>query len=154
MKSSMESPAVRKKLEDDENRGKRQAADDSLLAVRGEVEKSNEGFVGGQKQQLKTTIAQQDVLLNDLGESVERLGKIGEAVNQELKEQSHLLDKLDGELEDASSKMGFVQSKLAKLLKTKDGCQIWTIVALTIILVIVSKYSIYSYMVYLTLLWL
>ena len=50
-----------------------------------------------------------------------------------------LLDHLDKEVDGASSAMGFVQAKLAKLLKTKDGCQIWTIVILTVTLIIISN---------------
>lgn len=135
----MESPAVRKKLEDDENRSKRQAQEDAATSIRADIERSNDQFIGGQKQQLKSTVDNQDVLLGQLGESVERLGKMGEAVNTELKEQSRLLDSLDQEMGDASEKMNFVQAKLSKLLKTKDGCQIWTVVILTVILVILGN---------------
>lgn len=141
VKNSMESPVVRKKLEDDENRSRRQVTEDSTVALRDGIERDNTNFIQNQKQQLKENIAHQDVLLEDLDESVVRLGKMGEAVNQELKEQSRLLDSLDNELEDASSRMGFVQEKLSKLLKTKDGCQIWTIVILTVILVIIGECS-------------
>jgi hypothetical protein len=42
-------------------------------------------------------------------------------------------------LDEAGEKMNFVMAKLSKLLKTKDGCQIWTIVILAVILVILSK---------------
>lgn len=134
----MESPQVRKKLEDDENKVRRQQQDDSLLAMRQGIERGNDDFIGSQKQALKTNMAQQDVLLEDLDQSVVRLGKMGETINTELKEQSRLLDHLDDEMDDAGNKMGFVQAKLSKLLKTKDGCQIWAIVILTVILVIIS----------------
>lgn len=140
----MESPAVRKKLEDDENKSKRQVQEDAATSIRADIERSNDHFIGGQKQQLKSTIDNQDVLLGQLGESVERLGKMGEAVNTELKEQSRLLDSLDQEMGDASEKMNFVQAKLSKLLKTKDGCQIWTVVILTVILVILGEILVVS----------
>jgi hypothetical protein len=46
-----------------------------------------------------------------------------------------MLDELDKEMEDASSNMASVQEALGKLLNTKDGCQIWTIVVLALILI-------------------
>jgi hypothetical protein len=52
-----------------------------------------------------------------------------------------MLDNLDSDLEQATSKMDVVMEALQKLLKTKDGCQIWTIVILTIILILLSKYT-------------
>jgi chromosome segregation ATPase len=145
IKTNMESPVVRKKLEDDENKSRRQTQDDSVTAIREDIERSNENFIGNQKQVLKKNIQDQDVLLDDLGQSVERLGKMGEAVNQELKEQSRLLDSLDNEMTDGSEKMNFVQAKLSKLLQTKDNCQIYTVVILVVILIIISKCYMYIY---------
>jgi hypothetical protein len=50
-----------------------------------------------------------------------------------------MLDRLDTDLEQATTKMDVVMEALQKLLKTKDGCQIWTIVILTFILILLSK---------------
>ena len=134
----MESPAVRRKIEDDENKQKKSIQDDSLGAVTG-IEYENTKFVRSQQQQTKEMIGQQDVQLNSLGQAVDRLEGMGRTINTELKEQNRLLDDLDNDLDEAGEKMNFVMAKLSKLLKTKDGCQIWTIVILAVILVILSK---------------
>ena len=97
---------------------------------------SNASFVRGQRQQTHQIIEQQDEALTDLGMAVDRLGDMGRGIHEELREQNQMLDQMDDDLDEAGEKMNFVMAKLAKLLKTKDGCMIWTIVILTFILVI------------------
>mmetsp|Transcript_19996 Transcript_19996/g.28727 ORF Transcript_19996/g.28727 Transcript_19996/m.28727 type:complete len:269 (-) Transcript_19996:171-977(-) len=142
VRASMESPSVRRKLEDDENKAKRSVHDESLGAVTG-MERENTQFIRGQQQMTKDMIGQQDVQLDSLGQAVDRLGGMGKTINTELKEQNKLLDELDRDLDDAGEKMNFVMAKLSKLLKTKDGCQIWTIVILAVVLVILVALTIF-----------
>ena len=40
--------------------------------------------------------------------------------------------------------MNFVMGKLAKLLKTKDSCQLWTVLILTLVLVILIFLVMYT----------
>jgi syntaxin 6 len=58
--------------------------------------------------------------------------------------QGRMLDSLDEDLTDATEKMGFVMGNMAKLLKTKDKFQIWTIAILAVILIILVFLVIYS----------
>jgi hypothetical protein len=60
-----------------------------------------------------------------------------------LKEQNRLLDDLGDDIDDAGEKMNFVMGKLSKLLKTKDGCQIWTIVILALILIVLVGLTVF-----------
>ena len=73
------------------------------------------------------------------GQAVDRLGETGRNIRTELREQDDLLNHLDGEIGTSTEKMNVVQATLAKLLNTKDGCQIWTIVILGLILILLSK---------------
>ena len=79
---------------------------------------------------------QQDETLDELDGAVDRVGVIAGAINEELSDQNKMLDELEGDLDDAEERMGMVMGKLSKLLKTKDGCQLWTIVSLTLVLVV------------------
>ncbi len=79
-----------------------------------------------------------------LGDAVDRVGNMAKTINVEVKGQGIMLDGLDHDINDASNRMTTVQEALQKLLKTKDGCQIWTIVILTVILVILSKFPLCS----------
>eukprot|EP00596_Hydrurales_sp_CCMP1899_P011069 CAMPEP_0119043490 /NCGR_PEP_ID=MMETSP1177-20130426/22759_1 /TAXON_ID=2985 /ORGANISM="Ochromonas sp, Strain CCMP1899" /LENGTH=135 /DNA_ID=CAMNT_0007011721 /DNA_START=385 /DNA_END=792 /DNA_ORIENTATION=- len=135
-------------MEDDENKAKNRGFDDASNALykkpENEIEKDNNRFIGEQRQVTKQTINQQDVQLDSLGNAVDRLGMIGRDVNQELKEQNVMIDTLETDLDDAGNKMNVVMASLSKLLKTKDGCQIWTIVVLVLILCILVALIIWA----------
>ena len=136
VKNGIDSSAVRRKLEEDETKMRRAAFDGSSDALRTSVDRENHAFVADQRQMTQETIQHQDIQLDHLGQAVDRLGQMGKDINQELQEQNLMLDQLDNDLGDAGEKMNVVMEGLAKLLKTRDGCQIWTIVILAIILVL------------------
>jgi hypothetical protein len=137
VRNAMDSPDVRRKIESDELKLKRSVNDENLGAGTS-IERGNTTFVRGQQQVTREAISQQDVALDDLGNAVDRLGIMGAAINEELKDQNRLLDDLDKDLDDAGEKMNFVMAKLSTLLKTKDSCQIWTIVILAVILIVLG----------------
>jgi t-SNARE complex subunit (syntaxin) len=132
----MDSSKVRKKIEEDERKVKQQSYDDATISMTGAVNQENERFLGDQKQVTKKLIQDQDKSLEHLGHAVGRLEQYGREINTEVKEQGKLMDSLGNEIDVASEKMNTVQAALSKLLKTKDGCQIWTIVILALILII------------------
>lgn len=148
VKSGMENVNTRKKMESDEIKNSRTAANESQAAlVRGAevaIEKDNDRFIRNQKQQTQEMIHRQDESLDQLGQAVDRLGHISRSVNEELKEQNVMLDHLEKDMTVASSNMDQVQKMLGKLLKTKDGCQIWTIVVLALILIILVALVIWA----------
>lgn len=140
VKSYLDSPAVRQKIDNDENKAKRQQYDESVNSLN-QVEEENSRFIDDQQQRTKKMISNQDVALVGLGQAVDRLETISKSVNEELKDQERMLNKLDDDLDSAGNKMNVVMASLSKLLKTKDNCQIWTIVILFAILVILGKFS-------------
>lgn len=143
VKNSIESAAVRKKVEADEEKSRRNAYDNGNGSG-GAVEQENTNFIRNAGEQTKIAMENQDIALISLGTSVDRLGQIGREVNQELKEQNLMLNQLDSDLDDAGNKMNVVMGSLSKLLKTKDGCQIWTVVILFIVLLLLVALVIWS----------
>lgn len=137
MKESMESVAIRKKMDDD-------AKQYEMASKLDNSDAGNEKFVNQSKQTTMKLIEQQDQNLEQLGVAVDRLGAIGKEINEEVREQSVLLDSLGNEIDDAADRMNVVQAALAKLLKTQDGCKIWTIVILTLILVLLIALVIWT----------
>lgn len=135
IKATMESEAIKRKMEDDENKSKAGSGDPNFGAVTN-IEKKNSDFIRGQQQVTKETIAQQDVQLDHLGRAVDRLDGIGRTINTELKDQNRMLNELETDMGQAEERMNFVMGKLQKLLKTKDNCQIYSIVVLAIILIV------------------
>eukprot|EP00595_Chromulina_sp_UTEXLB2642_P002212 CAMPEP_0196761094 /NCGR_PEP_ID=MMETSP1095-20130614/215_1 /TAXON_ID=96789 ORGANISM="Chromulina nebulosa, Strain UTEXLB2642" /NCGR_SAMPLE_ID=MMETSP1095 /ASSEMBLY_ACC=CAM_ASM_000446 /LENGTH=223 /DNA_ID=CAMNT_0042110189 /DNA_START=64 /DNA_END=732 /DNA_ORIENTATION=+ len=123
IKSSMESASVRRKIENDSNKSNRYSEGSDVHNSL--IEQENNRFIKDQKLQVKESITKQDESLEQLGSAVDRLGVIGKDINSELKDQNKLLDNLESEIGEASDRMGVVMGALSKLLKTKDGCQIW-----------------------------
>lgn len=121
------------------------------------VEKENDRFIDNQSRQAKQIIREQDENLTQLGNAVDRIGAIGREIKQELdvrcsffvvysqqshclpQDQNRMLGGLSEDMDKAQSRMDQVQSQLGKLLGTKDGCQIWTVVILALILIMLGK---------------
>ena len=55
-----------------------------------------------------------------------------------------MLSEMDEDLDRAAEKMGLVLGKVAKLLKTKDKCQIWGVILLFFTLIILVALVIYT----------
>ena len=132
---AIKSQTVRQKMQDDEKAHK-DSQTQAMPTKASLNDNSNASFVRNQRQQTHQIIEQQDEALTDLGAAVDRLGDMGRGIHQELREQNDMLDAMDDDLDEAGEKMNFVMAKLSQLLKTKDGCMIWTIIILTLILVI------------------
>lgn len=99
-------------------------------------EQENTDFVINQKANATVMMRQQDEALEDLDGAVDRVGNMAEAINVELGVQNKMIDELGEDLDEAEARMGLVMGKLSKLLKTKDGCQLWTIISLTLVLLV------------------
>ena len=144
----MESPLIRRKLENDENRARSRGADGSGLASSGNnaaaaIAADNNSFIKNQSQITRTTIEAQDQQLDNLGNAVTRLTLLSGDIKTELVEQDKLLDNLQTDMDDAGNRMEVVMASLNKLLKSKDGCQIGIIVTLAIILIILVALTIW-----------
>ena len=140
-KKGMESETILRKIKDDEERAT--AVDDGDNDST-PIQKENVRFIKGQLQETRYMLGEQDEALESLGDAVDRLGRIGQEMGEELKEQNIMLDGLEDDLDSAGNRMGVVQAQLSKLLKTKDGCVIWTIVVLCLILLLLIALVIWT----------
>jgi predicted nucleic acid-binding Zn-ribbon protein len=138
VKNSRDSLNVRQKLESDTAKSNRASYDEEAKG-HGSIEKENDRFVKDQKVVIKEAIKKQDENLLILGHAADRLHEVGKNIKDELDDQKGMIDGLEGEIDDASDRMNSVQAALTKLLKTKDGCQIWTIVILAVILILLGE---------------
>lgn len=87
---------------------------------------------------------QQDETLEDLDLAVTRVGYMAETIHEEIDTQNAMLKSLDEDLADAEEQLGVVMGKLAKLLKTKNKCQIGLIVALALVVLILFFLVLYT----------
>lgn len=143
IRGGLDSPSVRQKMEEDDRRNKAAIAANST-DPNSALARENQNFVSSEKGKAMELIARQDEDLDHLGKAVDRLGEIGRDINTEVKEQTVLLDKLGEEIDESNNKLMVVQGALGKLLNTKDGCQIWTVVILAVVLILLIALVIWS----------
>jgi predicted RNase H-like nuclease (RuvC/YqgF family) len=131
---------VRKKIENDqrkaEGKGVSNNSASTMNAIHKEIEEDDNRFIAGQGRQQEQKIAEQNEKLSVLGQGVDNLGVHAKIIKTELEEQNVILGELETDMDNAGDKMNVVMASLSKLLKTKDGCQLWTIVILAVVLII------------------
>ena len=62
---------------------------------------ANAGFIANQRVVTQQNIDDQDIHLEALGNAADRLNAMGGVINQELREQNLMLDRLDNDMDDA-----------------------------------------------------
>lgn len=97
---------------------------------------SNDDFLRDQQQRQATMKRETNQHLDMIGQSVSHLGVMAKTINVELDEQDRMIRDLDKNVDEASASMNAAMKQMSKLLKTKDTCQIWTIVILIIVAVV------------------
>ena len=143
VKTMISGDKTRRKLEADERRAFAGQQGSDLLGAKNSSQMENTRFIHDQQRQTQMTMREQDDMLEELDGAVDRTHNMAITIQDELKTQKTMLDDLEHDLDETSSKMQFAMSKLQKLLKTKDSCQIWTIVALVIVLLVLVFLAIY-----------
>eukprot|EP00795_Rhopilema_esculentum_P010989 gene10989-19828_t len=86
-----------------------------------EMEKSNQRFIDDAQSQQQVLMRRQDEQLTDVGHSVGVLKSIGVRIDNELEEQSVLLDDLGNEIEMTDSKLQTMLVRVEKVLRLADG---------------------------------
>jgi predicted choloylglycine hydrolase len=77
----------------------------------------------------------QDQHLSAIDDSLTRLGDMAKNIDDELTEQQTMLGDVEEDMDDTHNKMNANLAVIGKMLKTKDRCQIITIVLLLLMLV-------------------
>ena len=77
----------------------------------------------------------QDEHLEAIDNSLSRLGEMAKNIDDELTEHQAMLEDVEEDMDDAHNKMNANLAVIGKMLKTKDRCQIITIVILILVLV-------------------
>lgn len=97
---------------------------------------ANEDFLNEQAQRQEMMKKEADSHLDLIGTSVSHLGVMARTINVELDEQDRMITDLDKDVDDAQASMNVAMRQMSKLLKTKDSCQLWTILVLIVVMVI------------------
>eukprot|EP00474_Spongospora_subterranea_P004391 CRZ04849.1 hypothetical protein [Spongospora subterranea] len=86
---------------------------------------------------------EQDVHLDDMLSSLQRLGVMGTQVHDELEDQRLLLNEVDQDMDDAGDRMEVVMKKLDKLIGNSNRGKLYIMFFLTLLLVILLFLIIY-----------
>ncbi|GJM91808.1 hypothetical protein PR202_ga08223 [Eleusine coracana subsp. coracana] len=97
----------------------------------------NDDFISSESDRQQLLMRQQDDELDELSDSVQRIGNVGLTIHDELSSQERILNDLSFEMETTSNRLDFVQKKVAMVMK-KAGIkgQILLIVFLVVLFII------------------
>lgn len=141
-KKDMNSDDVKAKVLTDERRKAARRA--GGVGAKNDAERESTAFVVDQHAQAQMMMQQQDDTLEDLDDAVVRVGQMAGEIHEELGQQNKMLQEMDDDLADAEEKLGMVMGKLGKMLKTKNKCQLGTILCLTLVVFILFFLVIYT----------
>ena len=140
VQAGRDSPLIRQKLESDQKRSRGRADDSNAIATSinpmREIDKNNDDFVANELETMKMNRIEMDKKIATVDKGVDSLLNRANEIKDITKEQDGMINELENDMDEAQAKMDFVTAALSKLLKSKDGCQIWTIVILAVILII------------------
>lgn len=141
VKGEMNSEAVKHKMLQDERAKtlrRMQQEEDS------KQHEENSSFIADSHAKASLLMQQQDETLDELDEAVTRVGVMAGDIHEEIGLQNKMLGEMEEDLTDAEEKLGLVMGKLAKMLKTKDKCQLGTILILSLTVLVLFFLVIYS----------
>ena len=98
----------------------------------------NTDFMQRNMDEQKEIRGQQDEILDNMSAGVDTLNTMAKEINTNLDEEQQLLAQFELEMEEAQAKMNVVLRSMAKLLNTKNTCQLWLIVFLIVTIGILS----------------
>ena len=109
----------------------------ALGGLAGEYERGNDEYLDDHQQQQQRMLQNQDVDLEDISVSIQRIGEVGLTIGEELATQGKMLEDLEQDVEGTNSRLAAVQRKMNQVFKkawTKG--QMIIIAVLTVILII------------------
>mmetsp|Transcript_19464 Transcript_19464/g.27386 ORF Transcript_19464/g.27386 Transcript_19464/m.27386 type:complete len:339 (-) Transcript_19464:125-1141(-) len=141
VKKGMVSDDLKAKMQQDEKAKTRRRL--GIMGAQNDAEKQNTDLIEDTHASAQLMMHQQDETLDELDEAVTRVGTIAGTINEELGQQNKMLDELEEDLKDVEENLGIVMGKLAKVLKTKNKCQLGIIICLMATVVILVFLIVY-----------
>ncbi|KAI3706173.1 hypothetical protein L6452_23733 [Arctium lappa] len=77
----------------------------------------NDGFISSESDRQMLLMKQQDEELDEMSESIQRIGDVGLTIHEELLGQDQIIDELGMEMESTSNRLDFVQKKVGMVMK-------------------------------------
>eukprot|EP00300_Choanocystis_sp_HF-7_P033865 c4629_g1_i1.p1 GENE.c4629_g1_i1~~c4629_g1_i1.p1 ORF type:complete len:245 (+),score=54.82 c4629_g1_i1:45-779(+) len=119
------------------------AGDKRKKDARSRIEATNQEFIDDQQRQQQLIMEEQDQDLTELGGSVSRLGQVGLAIQDSLKEQESMLRGLEEDMDNTDHRLTGLMGKMKVLLNNKDRGKLCAILVLTIAFILLLAAVIY-----------
>mmetsp|Transcript_45114 Transcript_45114/g.141331 ORF Transcript_45114/g.141331 Transcript_45114/m.141331 type:complete len:255 (-) Transcript_45114:3119-3883(-) len=142
--NDVDGPAYKARLADDEAKAAASIQSGDTLGAKTRAERANTDYINQQRAVTQIRMNEQEDTLVELGQGVDRVGRMATTIHEELGEQNRMLDNFETDMDRAEEEMGLMLGKIAKLLKTRDYCQIWTVIGLTAVIVVLCFVLIYG----------
>ncbi|CAM6034877.1 unnamed protein product [Sphagnum compactum] len=99
----------------------------------------DDGFLTNESDQQALIMKEQDEDLDDLSETIMRLGGVGLTIHEELSSQGRLIDELGNDMDNTATRFDFIQKHIS-MVKKKAGSkgQVMTIVSLVVLSLILT----------------
>mmetsp|Transcript_5044 Transcript_5044/g.13694 ORF Transcript_5044/g.13694 Transcript_5044/m.13694 type:complete len:226 (+) Transcript_5044:233-910(+) len=102
---------------------------------------ANQHFLGSESENQELLMRRQDESLDDIELHVNRIGRMGRAIGEELEGQGGLLDELDQDMDTTQSRLKATQKKMQDVIRKSGGNKqfcllIFLIVVLAVLLVL------------------
>ncbi|BBN20050.1 syntaxin of plants SYP6 [Marchantia polymorpha subsp. ruderalis] len=112
---------------------------DALRGQIGPVQKNrqsfeNDDYIHGEQERQTQYLKEQDEDLDDLSQSVQRMGNIGLAIHEELDSQEVLISDISRDVDTAATRLDYVQKKMETLIKKAGAKGQLVLIAVLVIL--------------------
>ncbi len=153
MRSVATGHETRGKIESDKRKQLQARAAEDVAGARGGVSGppapssfnvANSEYVREHAQAQTLMRREQDASLDTMSSALDRIGEMATTIDNELREQDAILVDVDRDMDTAQGKMDSAIKGVEKLLKTKDKCQLATIVCLVVVFLIVAIVAFYQ----------
>merc|ERR1712187_67423 len=96
----------------------------------------NDEHINRHNQEQQQELKQQDVILDDMHQTLKRLGVHANTINVEIESQTKLLEEVDEEMTITGDRLARLEQKLDQLLGNSNSKKIGLIILLMVILVV------------------
>eukprot|EP00897_Mesotaenium_endlicherianum_P004708 jgi/Mesen1/4265/ME000022S03555 len=109
------------------------------------IMRDNEDFIAGEDDRQALIMRTQDEHLDEMSESLAKIGGMGIAIHEELGSQDKIISELQADVENTNSRLELVQKKMTAVMK-KAGIkgQLMMIVALVVLFLILLALLVYT----------
>uniref|UniRef100_A0A7S0WJC1 t-SNARE coiled-coil homology domain-containing protein n=1 Tax=Chlamydomonas leiostraca TaxID=1034604 RepID=A0A7S0WJC1_9CHLO len=105
-------------------------------------QQANDKFLGGEFDKQQLIIKKQDQALDEIEQHVNRIGRMGRAIGEELEQHERLINELDSDVDTTHSRLKATAKKMQEIIrKSGSNTQLGIIVFLIVVLLVLAIFA-------------